>query len=317
MSSFPQTGQDPQAPPSARSRRFAVAGFVLLLLLNAAAILSLGYFPTLDGPMLLYYAQAFGTLLAGHPAFHSYFQLQHVAGSHLFYFYFVAALSPFLKLTLIEKLFVALYIAWLAYSFYYLVEGIRPGRGLPLALFVLPFALNSTVYSAFYDFAFGAATALFICGWWLRNFDRLNPLRSALAAALLLIVIVMHLMDAAIVALFTSIHVALYGAMQFRLAGGGFARRMGVSFRKTLKPAAHVAAGAALLYAFRPASVGSAQTDPFFQDPLQRLRELAAFRPFSPFESRFYRGLLGIVLISAVAMTVAALWRQRRALSPR
>ncbi len=299
------------------SRYARVAMVGALVLLNAAAILSLKNIPTLDGPMLMYYVEAFRSLLAGHPVFHSYFQLHYTAGAHVFYFYLIVALSSVMSLLAAEKVVVVIYIAWLAYGFHYLVESIAPGRSFPAVLFVFPFAVNICVYWAFYDFSLALATALFVCGWWLRRFDRITPLRSAVWALLVMAMIAMHLMLTAIVLAFACIHLAAHLAALYFHESGAFARRARRAIYAVARPAAHIVAGAGLWLLFKPPGRLSQDGFPFFDQPMERLYQISVLRALSPFESRFYRGLLGIVIATAFLMTVAALWKRRRSLSLR
>jgi hypothetical protein len=71
------------------------------------------------------------------------------------------------------------------------------------------------------------------------------------------------------------------------------------------------------MFMFMPGSVGAAATDPFLEEPRKRIYQLLTFRPFGPFEWRWYRLLLGVTLLTACALAAAALWRRRRRLSPR
>jgi hypothetical protein len=288
--------------------------FLSAIVLYSWAVLSFRYFPTLDGPMLMYYADAFQSLMRGVPIFHSYFTLEKTFGAHLFYFYFVTALSPIFGPVMIEKVFVVAYLIWMAFSFYYFANSVAPGRAFPVALFVFPFVLNSSVYWAFYDFAIGLATGLFLCGWWLRYFDRLNAKRSVFAAAVFIAVIFMHVVDAAIVLLFAGIHFCLYAWITRPAPDLPRGAQLRALLTRNLKPLLHLAGGSAILYLFKPASVGKALTTYFFEEPWERIYQIAVMRPFGPYESRYHRLLLGIVMLAAVLMFVAALWKRRRAL---
>src|SRR6185437_6922067 len=155
---------------SERSSRDKIVSilFYVLLILHLIPLFFGKYFPTQDGPSHLKNARMLHDMLL-HPGsvFHQYFNINPVPNPnwivHVVYVIFLTFLHPFLA----EKLFLALYVAFLPLSFRYLVRQINPNNSF-ISLLIFPLIYNITFYFGFLNFCVSIIFYIYALGYWLK-----------------------------------------------------------------------------------------------------------------------------------------------------
>jgi hypothetical protein len=178
---------------------------LLLLCCTAAMVLSVPVFPSMDGPMHLYYADIVRDLLSGTNRYGDYFQLKSLVTPYALQYFALAALQLIFSPLMSEKILLCLYIALFGAGFTYLVNA-AAGRRTPWVLFGLPFCMHRLVYMGFLNYCLGLAVALFLCGCWIRWSNRLSRRRVAVIAGTYLVLMVVHPMPQVIFLLFAGLY---------------------------------------------------------------------------------------------------------------
>lgn len=195
-----------RAQADAHGYRWLFAG---ILLLYCAWVLSLPLFPTQDGPVHLYLASIFKSLLGGTPNNYStYYLIRHYLPPYSFHYYLLVALMHLMSPLLAEKLFVCLILISFACGFRYLAIGIGPNGPL-FSIFALCLLLNWSLAMGFENYLCSLSMAFWALGIWMRT--RCNP-AVTLRIGFLLIVYLMaltHPVPVAIVLGFAGLDIAL------------------------------------------------------------------------------------------------------------
>ena len=158
--------------------------FGALLLLLCGWVLSLPEFPSQDGPMHVYYAHIFGTLLRGAHAYEGAFRIRSLLPPYALHYYLLIALTSFVSTAMAEKLIVCLIFLVLGSGFRYLARACGESGGLA-ALFMLPLLLNWSLGMGFFNFCLSLGFAMWALGVWWRM--RRGP-SAGLAIAFLVLV---------------------------------------------------------------------------------------------------------------------------------
>jgi hypothetical protein len=160
--------------------------FAALIVLHLLPIWMLPVAPTQDGPAHLSMAHAMRQI-DGADGFYLREYLRHnrEAIPNWFVFFLLAdALRPF-SLPVAEKILLSAYVILLPLSARYALRAVRPGAGF-LAFLIFPFTYNYLLNMGFYNFCFSLAAFFFAVGFWLKQRGRLNPIRTAGLALLVL-----------------------------------------------------------------------------------------------------------------------------------
>ena len=139
--------------------------FIALLALYCGWVLTLPLFPSLDGPLHLYYASVLGSLLAGSKTYSSYYFIRHLVPPYALYYYLLIAIAHFSGFLLAEKLIVCLIFLTTAFGFRYLARQMGPSGGLA-SLFCVPLLLNWPLGMGFYSYCLAIGIALWAMGLW-------------------------------------------------------------------------------------------------------------------------------------------------------
>jgi len=307
LTSETRKGENSSQTENAGTRRLG-ATLVLLECLSVAAwlavIVSQPFFPTLDGPGLLYVTDAIRHLLRNPAAYGGAYALGHIVGSHVVFIYLLMGLSVFMGAIAAEKTLIAGYVVafWLASR--YLINSVADGNRNGLSIVCLPFALGAAAYLGFYDFILGVAATLFACGYWIRSTRRWTRWRVAGFLPIGVLLIALHPITTFVFLVFAGIHTLIDQLMEWR--GGRF------RLRALAAPVLQLFVVGLLLLAATPLP---ANPDPssFTAVPIgQRLREIATLRPVCPFESRTYRLALTALCVSAIVILLLTLLRDGR-----
>lgn len=171
------------------------AWLLLCVLLSpaAAAIWSLRWFFTQDGPAHAYNALIMGEILKGDSPFGDFFTVSWLPIPNLLGHYLLMALVQLLSPRAADQVLMTLTLFGLAASIVWLRRQVMGGAGLalvtPLAALL---ALNWMWLMGFYNFLLGAALFPLTLGLWWRWRARLGPKRAAALAACLLLGYLCH-----------------------------------------------------------------------------------------------------------------------------
>lgn len=146
-------------------RRDFLLPFIALLALYCGWVLTLPLFPSLDGPLHLYYASVLGSLLAGSKTYSSYYFIRHLVPPYAVHYYLLIALAHFFGFLLAEKLMVCLIFITTAFGFRYLTHQLGPGGELA-SLFCIPLLLNWSLGMGFYSYCLAIGIALWTMAIW-------------------------------------------------------------------------------------------------------------------------------------------------------
>jgi hypothetical protein len=276
----------------------------LLVASLLALIFSQPFFPTLDGPGLLYVADVIRNLLGNPAAYGGAYALGHIVGTHVLFTYLLLGLGVFVGPIAAEKTLVAGYVVafWLASR--YLINSVAGRDRNGLCIICLPFALGATTYLGFYDFILGVAATLFTCGYWIRSSRRWTRWRVAGFLALGALLVALHPVVTFVFLVFAGTYTLVDQLTEWR--GGRF------WLRSLVTPVLQLFVIGLLLLAATPLASDNVPL-PIAANPAgHRLREIATLRPVCPFESRTYRLALTALCVSAVLVLLVTFLRSGR-----
>ncbi|HET9086444.1 MAG TPA: hypothetical protein VFN53_02865 [Acidobacteriaceae bacterium] len=145
--------------------------FAVLVGTYCAWVLTLPLFPSLDGPLHLYYASVLGNLLSDSTHFSAYYSVRHLFPPYALYYYLLIVTAHFCGYVLAEKLMVCVIIIVTAFGFRYLATYLGPAGDL-VSLFIVPLLLNWPLGMGFYNYCLSIGIALWALGMWYRAVDR-------------------------------------------------------------------------------------------------------------------------------------------------
>ncbi len=291
-----------------RAPSLASAVFYLLLSFQVTSVITLPFFPSLDGPMHLYYADVTCELLRQSGAYGNYYYIGFPLPPYSPDTYFLMAAKLLFAPLVAEKLLVCAYVIILCLGFRYLVRSFSPQAGV-FSMFVFPFVMNFVIYSGFYNFSLGLGATLFLAGYWSRHHNELGGLRLGGFLAQVVLLALTHLAAVAMALAFVAAHLGrsiaseCWPARRSLAEALGRRRRQVVAFLPGLLPLAY---GLAVVGPGRYARPGRA-----WADPGSRLRAGLAV-PLAAFRHRPYRGLLCLVALAAGAWLIYRLRKEGR-----
>ena len=302
------------SPPSPAMRKFCVLLFVLLLAGFSAMILRLPVFPSQDGPMHVYHAHVYGSLLRGGGPYEEYFRITQYFPPYSFFNYAFLALNTVFEALWAEKLLVCGYVVWFCWSFRYLVHSVQPANFVA-PLFAFPLVMHRLAFMGFYNFIYGAATALFLVGFWIRYHSTMFGWRSAGFALCLAALTLTHPLGVVTVLGFVCLHLATGLVMAILHSAGSWMTRLASALRQHRGQLMHLAMfpfalGWIAMFSYptqlgQPSSGGS-------RESAYRLLALVGAWVISPLQTLGYRALL----LTAVALILLLAYRSLDNLGP-
>jgi hypothetical protein len=301
-------GGSAQVKPSIFNRKASLrlyerGAFFALLAAALAMTLLQRSFPSQDGPLHLYYIDVLADLLRGSGFYGTFFTIKHLIPPYAFHAYVLLALNTVFDPLVSEKILVAGYIAWFCAAFRYLVHSVDPENDwAPLLAF--PLGLNRMLFLGFYNFCFGVATAVFLAGYWIRNFDRLTWKRTLTLTALVALLAFMHPMALLLGVMFIGLHTAVLlwtraREQQWKAALAGS--------RRVVLHAIWAAAPLAWIAAYTTASRVGLDPPKWF-----RVFTFAFATTLAPFRPTGYRGPLALVSVAILVLAALRLFRRDR-----
>ncbi len=306
-----------RAGASTKLPAFALAdlSFWLLLAMPLSLMLVLGGFPNQDGPMRLYYADIYRSLLAGSGPYSAYFQIKHILPPYMLADYVLTGLMSFLPPLLAERVFLCLYTVVMALGFRFLLRALNARSGA-LAVCIVPFVLHKFIYLGFYQFSLGAALALIACGEYLRDPAGLRGWRRVRFLALLAVIMLSHPIPLLAVLLVIGTYILIsIGDAAMRLNGAWALR-----FWSAVRSHSNLLVTAALsccipLYVLKFVQKGGERTETASAGLFAKLGKLAMFGPISPFQVWYYALPLGLLVLIVFGSWAICFWRRKAVLS--
>ncbi len=160
-------------PPEHRGRSiFLLVLYLVPVLLTCAWVLWLPVFPSQDGPLHLYYVNAFRHLLSHQQGTYAnaYFIKAHIT-PYSSYYYGLIALGTAVSLETADKIMVCLYLVLFAISTHTLLRVVTPHAQWAPFL-VLPVLLNWPLMMGFINYSLSTCLAFFALAVWCRGAGR-------------------------------------------------------------------------------------------------------------------------------------------------
>jgi hypothetical protein len=141
--------------------------FVFLLASYCSWIFTLPLFPSLDGPLHLYYASVLASLLSGAHRFSNYYFIRHILPPYALHYYFLIATAHFVGYVIADKLMICFIFLVTAWGFRYLAVYLGPSGDL-VSLLIVPLLLNWPLGMGFYNYCLSIGLSLWALGMWYR-----------------------------------------------------------------------------------------------------------------------------------------------------
>ncbi len=180
--------RDRSKPASSRLEERAL---LALTVAYCVWVFSLPLFPTQDGAVHLYYAQALSHLLSGSQLYSQFFAIRHPLPPYQFHYLLLIGLTKLVRPLLAEKIVVCLMIVGFVYGFRALARKVGPSAGL-VTLWIVPLSLNWMVGMGFHNFCLSMALGFWAMAAWLHAVSRRSSCSWAVYYALLLLVLFTH-----------------------------------------------------------------------------------------------------------------------------
>ena len=272
-------------------------------------VFSADLFPSLDGPIHLYYVDVIRGLLNHTAPYSSVFTLRSPLPPYPFQYASMLLLEKLFSPFAAEKVLLGLYVLWFAITTRYLARSIGPGWRVA-SVMSLVLTLHSCVYMGFFNYCLAVPTALGLIGFWMRNAQQLTLIKGAVFALGFLTLATMH--PVAVLVLIG--YIAFHSAFLF-----------GRTYKACEPPS--------LLYALRNCSavllplllsvpiglwlLSVRQSVPLSAIPHQdtavrRLISAAGLWPVIPVTSAYYRHMLMGVFAGAWLLALIQIWRKHR-----
>lgn len=166
--------------------------FYLITALHLFPLLTLHFFPTVDGAAHVYNAQIIKELLAGNDLYSRFFAFNPVVEPNWLGHAIIGILSLVFSPLLSEKIFIAIYIIALPLSFRRLVLQLNPNAA-NAAYLIFPFIYSFTFIAGFYNFSIALPLMFIATSYWLKIKDELTISRTTGFSFLLLALFFGHL----------------------------------------------------------------------------------------------------------------------------
>lgn len=145
--------------------------FYAVLAINIILLLSVKFYPSMDGPAHLYNSNVLGQILQGETELSRFFSINSFVLPNWTGHFILAAFNLFLPAWLAEKVLLIFYIAGIAFSFRLLVSALNPEwKGLSILIF--PFAYSFLFYLGFYNFSLSFVFLFFTLYFWIKAYSK-------------------------------------------------------------------------------------------------------------------------------------------------
>jgi hypothetical protein len=289
--------------------------FWLLLISFLGFVMSLGAFPSEDGPVHVYYADVLRDLFTGSHSYGHYFEVRHWLPPYALVYYLFIGLGRFVSPLAADRLVVCLYVILIACGFRYLLRVLNP-RSAGMAVLVYPFIFNKFVYLGFYNFVLATAGALILCAYWLRDPSRLSGWRRIGFLMLVVLVLLAHAVPLLVAFMLISTHLLISIIAKATKLPGTWTTRTWLAVCEFKDPITSLLlAGAVSSYVFLFVSGAGKARFSTVTELLEKARKLVLLGPISPFQVWFYALPLGLLLFGLSLLLLVLTFRHRAAWS--
>jgi hypothetical protein len=163
--------------------------FFLIIALNLVPVLSVKFFPTLDGPAHLYNSNLITNLLFGNQAHLSdFFIFNNEPVPNWTGHFILSFFNLFLPAYLAEKILLIVYLISLPLAFRNLIKTISPDNYY-LSYLIFPFTYSYLFFLGFYNFSLAIVFLLMALNYWLKHEDKIFSLKKTVMLFILLTLI--------------------------------------------------------------------------------------------------------------------------------
>jgi hypothetical protein len=290
--------------------------YALVVALYCCWVLSMPVFPSQDGPLHLYYVNIFRQLLSHREGVYSQtFYVAHILPPYSLYYYGLIAIGTLTSLETADKLLVCLCFIILAVGLRTLVRTVS-GRSEWVPFLILPILINWPLMMGFVNYSLATGMACFALAIWCGAWKLSGAWRRVCFLVMLAAIVLTHPVPWMFVLAFTGFDLACrLLALWPRQTGWKHAPET-TSFLADLLTVLVASSAVLYLRLFSP-QIRSADTAPaglFLREaPLRATRYLsgrglAVFSGNNP-AAWIHRGVLGIILVSALVFTLSGLLR--------
>ncbi len=148
--------------------------FILILFINAALMLSVKFYPSMDGPSHLYNSNLLLELIFNKTSeLHNYFVINNFPIANWMSMILLALFNYFLPAWLAEKIVLLIYLFGICLSFRYLIKQLNP-KGIGLSFIIFPFVYNFLFHLGFYNYSLSFVFLFLAIGLWVKFHGKFN-----------------------------------------------------------------------------------------------------------------------------------------------
>jgi len=172
-----------------RFRKIETYIFFLVLILNLIPVLSVRFFPTLDGPVHLYNSNLINHLLTGdHSRLHDFFEFNPEPVPNWTGHFILSFFNLFLPAFLAEKMLLMLYLTGLPVFFRRMVKTIAPENYF-MSYLIFPFTYSYLFFQGFYSFSLAIVFLLITLNYWIKHEDQMFSFKGILTLTLFMVLL--------------------------------------------------------------------------------------------------------------------------------
>jgi hypothetical protein len=151
--------------------------FYALLGFNVFMMLTVKFYPSMDGPSHLYNSKLIAHLLKGDsPAINEFYTLNKMIIPNWTSHFILSLFNLFLPAWVAEKILLVFYLCGISISFRLLIKQLCPDNPA-MSLFIIPFAYSFLFYLGFYNYCLSFVFLFFTLFYWLKNAATSQPLK--------------------------------------------------------------------------------------------------------------------------------------------
>ena len=167
--------------------------FFLVVVVFALEFFCAKYFVTGDGTAHLYNANIISHFILGTEGnLADYYELNTFPVPNWSGHFILAILNLFLPVYLVEKVFLTILFVSFVYSFRFFLKSFDTTSGF-FSLVAIPFALSVFIYLGFYNFMLAFLFMFIAVGFYIRNHNQMNTLRTIYLMLFLILIYFSHL----------------------------------------------------------------------------------------------------------------------------
>jgi hypothetical protein len=188
--------------------------FFFIAVVNTFPVLSLHFFPTLDGPAHLYNATLIDQLLfKNNEVLQGFFNFNNEAIPNWTGHFLLAFFHLFLPGYLAEKAMLLVYLIGLPWSFRYLIKTLSPGNYL-LCYIIFPFTYSFVLYLGFYNFCLALVLLFISIAYWIKHENNLALKNCFFLFALITLTYFSHLYVYLFLIFGIALHISISAVIQ-------------------------------------------------------------------------------------------------------